>query len=138
MTTALSDDLRRLPVFAHLGRRARARADRLMTLVNFPSGADLCRQGQLGREAFVLLSGTAVVSRDGQPVAEVGRGDVIGESALLGDHYRNATVTATTEVAALVMSVREFNTLMELPGVADRIRGLDESRRGAADGAFAA
>jgi len=76
--------------------------------------------------------------RNGQPVAEVGRGDVVGESALLGDHYRNATVTATTEVAALVMSVREFNTLMELPGVAGRIRGLDESRRGAAGGAFAA
>lgn len=128
MTQNLAD-LRRLPVFANLGRRALAQADGLMTMVAFAPGADLCRQGQLGREAFVLMSGSAVVSRDGQAIAEVGPGDVVGESALLGQHYRNATVTATTAVSALVMSKREFASLMQLPGVGESIRELEETRR---------
>jgi CRP/FNR family cyclic AMP-dependent transcriptional regulator len=129
MTLPVNDDLRRLPVFAHLPRRVTARADALTTWVSFAPGQDLCRQGQLGREAFVLLSGTAVVTRDGQPVAEVGRGDVVGEAALLGDHYRNATVTATSAVSALVMSAQEFVSLMALPDVGDTIRAVAESRR---------
>jgi CRP/FNR family transcriptional regulator, cyclic AMP receptor protein len=131
MTVAVHDDLRRLPAFAHLPRRVSARADALTTWVSFAAGDDLCRQGELGREAFVLLSGTAVVTRDGQPVAEVGRGDVVGEAALLGGHYRNATVTATTEVTALVMSAQEFASLMALPDVGETIRALTESHRAA-------
>ena len=121
--------LRRVPVLAHLSRRAIARVDGLTTQVSFPTGRELCRQGEIGRQAFILVSGTAVVTRDGVQVAELGPGDVVGESALLGERYRNATVTATSDVSALVMSVREFGTLLHLPGVGDNIRALDESRR---------
>jgi len=121
-------DLRRLPVFAHLSRRARAQARALTTPVTFAPGRALCREGEVGREAFVILSGTATVARAGVTVAEVGAGDVVGEAALLGDGRRNATVTATSPVTALVMSIREFNSLLALPGVDASIRGLHQSR----------
>jgi CRP-like cAMP-binding protein len=128
VTASTAADLRRLPVFAHLSRRARAQARSLTTPVTFAPGRTLCREGELGREAFVILSGTATVTRAGSTIAEVGAGDVVGEAALLGAGLRNATVTATSEVAALVMSVREFNTILTLPGVDASIRGLQQSR----------
>jgi CRP-like cAMP-binding protein len=126
--THSATDLRRFPEFAQLPRRARAMVGSLTTLVSFPEGRVICREGELGREAFVLVSGTAAVSRDGAPVAVLGAGEVVGEGALLGDGRRNATVTATSDVTALVMSIREFNTLLTLPGVNDAIRGLQTSR----------
>jgi CRP-like cAMP-binding protein len=76
----------------------------------------------------VLVSGTVEVTRDGVTVAELGPGDVVGEGALLGDGRRNATVTATTPVTALVMSTREFASMLALPGVDATIRGLQQSR----------
>jgi len=129
MTVTASSDLRDLPVFARLSRRGRAVAESLTTPVSFPAGRVLCREGELGREAFVLVSGTAVVTRAGAVVAEVGPGDVVGEGALLGDGWRNATVTAATPVTALVMSTREFSSLLTLPGVNETVRGLQQSRR---------
>ena len=128
MTASTATDLRRLPVFARLSRRALGRARSLTTPVAFAPGRVLCREGDLGREAFVIVSGTATVTRGGETVAEVGAGDVVGEAALLGDGRRNATVTAASEVIALVMSVREFNTMLTLPGLGASIRGLQPSR----------
>jgi CRP-like cAMP-binding protein len=123
-----SADLRHLPVFARLSRRARARVESLTTPVTFPAGRLICREGALGREAFVLLSGTAVVTRGDAVVADLGPGDVVGESALLGDGRRNASVMTTTPVTALVMSTAEFNTLRTLPGVDASMRALQQSR----------
>ena len=128
MTARSPHDLRTLPVFARLSRRALSQARSLTTPVTFEPGRVLCREGDLGREAFVILSGTAAVTRAGATVAEVGAGDVVGEAALLGDGRRNATVTATSEVSALVMSIREFNTMLTLPGLDASIRGLQQSR----------
>ena len=128
MTASTAADLRHLPVFSRLSRRARTQARSLTTPVTFEPGRVLCREGDLGREAFVILSGTATVTRAGATIAEVGPGDVVGEAALLGGGWRNATITATSELTALVMSVREFNTMLTLPGVDASIRGLQQSR----------
>jgi CRP-like cAMP-binding protein len=99
-------------------------------MVAFDAGEELMHQGRLGREAFVIVSGTATVTRDDQLLADVGPGDVVGEATLLaGDHYRNATVTATSPLSALVLSWQEFASLMELPGIADTIHDLKETRR---------
>ena len=56
-----------------------------------PAGAELARQGEPGRELFLVLDGVIAVQVDGEQVAEVGPGAVIGERALLeGASYVDA------------------------------------------------
>jgi CRP-like cAMP-binding protein len=129
MSRSTAAGLRELPVFAALSRRALATADSLLTPVTFADGDLLCREDHLGRQAFIIVSGTAVVSRGDEVLATVGPGDVVGELALLGDGRRNASVTAIEPVRAYVMSAQEFNSLLALPGVNDEIRRIAEDRR---------
>ena len=59
-------------------------------------GKEFVTQGDVGREAFVIVEGRAEVSRSGQAIAELGPGDCVGELALLDHGPRTATVTAAT------------------------------------------
>lgn len=122
-------ELRDLPVFASLPKRALAIADSLLTPVTFDDGDILCHEGELGRQAFVIVSGSAVVSRGTEVLATVGPGDIVGELALLGAVRRSASVTAVEPVRALVMSAQEFNGLLALPGMAEEVRRIADTRR---------
>jgi CRP-like cAMP-binding protein len=106
----------------------------LTTTVMIPAGEVVARQGGLGREFIVIVTGRASVAIDGRAVATLGPGDFFGELALLDGGPRTATVTADTEVTAEVMSRSEFATLLEsapsvtrgiLRGVAARLRTAD-------------
>jgi CRP-like cAMP-binding protein len=66
------------------------------------AGEDLVRQGDPGRELFLLLDGVLEVLVDGVPVAEVGPGVVSGERALLEDGRRTSTLRARTRVRVAV------------------------------------
>jgi hypothetical protein len=57
-------------------------------------GETLVEQGESGRDLFVLLDGVFHVEIDGEVVAEVGSGAIVGERALLGDGRRTATLRA--------------------------------------------
>jgi len=54
----------------------------------------LVEQGETGRELFVLLDGVFDVEIDGDVVAQVGSGAILGERAVLGDGRRTATLRA--------------------------------------------
>jgi CRP/FNR family transcriptional regulator, cyclic AMP receptor protein len=122
-------ELRDLPVFAALTKRALTVADSLLTPVSFADGDVLCQEGHFGRQAFIIISGTAAVSRGNEVLATVGPGDLVGELALLGDGRRTASVTAIEPVEAYVMSAQEFNSMLALPGVSDRIREVAQQRQ---------
>jgi Cyclic nucleotide-binding domain len=57
-------------------------------------GETLVEQGEPGRDMFLLLDGLLDVEIDGETVARVGAGAVLGELALLGDGRRQATLRA--------------------------------------------
>lgn len=124
-------DLRKLPVFAGLSRRALARVDSLLTPVAFHDGDVLCQEGKLGREAFVIVTGEVEVSRADQHLATLGAGAVVGEMALLGHGPRTATVTAAGDVAALVMSAQEFAGVLAEPEVALEVHRVAAERSAA-------
>jgi len=138
MSRYITAELRQLPVFAGLSKRALATADSLLTPVTFNDGDVMCKENHLGRQAFIIVSGTAVVSREAEVLATVGPGDVVGEIALLGDGRRTASVTAIEPVQAFVMSAQEFNSLLALPGIDNEIRRIAQNRRPAGAGAKAA
>ena len=90
----------------------------------------LIREGERGREFFILLDGEAEVRSKGRKLATRGNGDFVGEIALVSNVPRTATVTATTPVRALVIRDVEFRALLRgkpeialkvLQTVADRL-----------------
>jgi CRP-like cAMP-binding protein len=77
-----------------------------------------------------LESGTVDVVRDGEPIASLGAGDVVGEIALLAQHRRMASVIARDRVVALALPVEGLQELTEeMPELGDELRELMERRR---------
>jgi CRP-like cAMP-binding protein len=69
----------------------------------YEQGQAIVQQGEEGRELFLLLDGIVDVEVDGEEVAEIGPGALLGEMALLEGGTRTATLWATTPVRAVVV-----------------------------------
>jgi CRP/FNR family cyclic AMP-dependent transcriptional regulator len=104
--------LRRVPLFAGCSNKELARIAMVADEIDFRPGKTLIREGELGREFFVLIDGSAQISRKGKPIDTAGPGDFFGEMALLADQPRNATVTTTSAVNALVVTARSFRDMI--------------------------
>ena len=66
-------------------------------------GDTLVREGDEGRDLFLILDGILSVQQEGKPVAEVGPGAIVGEKALFGDGKRTTTLVATTNARIAVI-----------------------------------
>ena len=80
---------------------------------DYADGHALTREGERGREFFVVVDGTLAVTRRRRKVADLGPGDWLGEIALLTYKPRSATVTATTPVRVLAITDRDFRRVVE-------------------------
>ena len=98
------------------------------------AGTAIVEQGQLGREAFVVLDGRVEVKRGGRKVADLGVGDVVGELSLLDHGPRTATVVCDSDCTLFVIDQRHFRSVIEhspsiamklLASLAGHIRLLD-------------
>jgi CRP-like cAMP-binding protein len=133
-----SELLDRVDLFAGLGGVPMAAiADRAIE-VEFPSGRPIARQGEVGTGFFLIVSGSAQVTRDGEEIATLGPGDFFGELSLLDQQPRIATVTAVGRTVCLAIASWEFERLLEeqprlaigiLRGVARRLRDVTEQHR---------
>jgi CRP-like cAMP-binding protein len=123
------DTLAGVTLFQGLGRSTLELISSNTTEVHGEAGTEWTRQGALGLEAFVVLEGEAAVVVDGEQVGTVGRGEVFGEMALLGEARRTATVVATTPMKVLVLSATEFRSVLDrVPDVEDRVRAAMAAR----------
>ena len=105
--------LKRVPLFADCSRGELEEIAQLADEIDLAEGKELTRLGESGREFFVLLEGTANVTKNGRRINTLGSGDFFGEIALVSDTPRTATVTATSPVRALVVTDRSFRRLLE-------------------------
>jgi len=108
-----ADLIKGVPLFASAGRQELAEIASIADEIDLPEGKVLIREGDAGREFFVLIDGTAEVSRGGKKVASIGPGDFFGEIALIAKTPRNATITTTSPVRALVITDRAFRQLLD-------------------------
>ena len=101
---------------------------------SYPRGSAIVTQGEMGTDFFVILQGTVVVLRDGEPVAELGPGEFFGELAAMdpGPGYalaRNATVRARSSVDVGVVDEATFAELMRSrPAFSDAIHATSAAR----------
>ena len=73
------------------------------------AGDTLTEQGEPGAELFLLLDGVVAVEVDGDEVAQLGPGVVLGERALLEGGPRTSTLRATTPIKVAVAATDEVD-----------------------------
>src|SRR5207253_7972276 len=88
--------LREVPGLAGLPSRELLSLASLFDEARLEEGAVLTREGDTGRELFLIVDGEALVSLRGDDVATVGPGEFVGEMAMFEQAPRSATVTALT------------------------------------------
>jgi CRP-like cAMP-binding protein len=123
--------LRCIPELADASDKELARLASLFDEVDYAKGSVLIREGDIGREAFVIIEGKVAVTLGRRTLAILGPGEVVGEMSLLDGGPRSATVTAIENVRALVASRLGFAEFTERPvgwrtlgrAMSGRIRG---------------
>jgi CRP-like cAMP-binding protein len=116
------DLLHRIPLFSGFDNRRLERLGMLADEVEVPAGKVLMRQGDTGTDMMVIVSGSVSVERDGNRLNTLGSGDFFGEIALVDGGARTATVTAEEPSRLLVITHRDFHSMMdEFPEVADQV-----------------
>ncbi len=89
--------------------------------VKVNAGDVIISQGDAGDYFYMINEGIALVSRqldeagDAMEVAELKEGDSFGESALISNKPRNATVTMMMDGVLLRLSQGDFRTLLQEP-----------------------
>jgi CRP-like cAMP-binding protein len=105
----LTDDLKRVPLFADLDRRQLKKlADHFRERLLQPGSTPVQEGTMSGIGFFVLADGEATVSVGGNVLATLKPGDHFGELALVGEGERTATVTATTDLRVLEIPFYDF------------------------------
>lgn len=114
--------LSNVPLFSACSNRDLRRIAALVDEIDVREGHVLMRQGEPGRECFVIAEGKAKATVRGSGSAPLGPGDVVGEMSLLDQGPRSATVTARTDMHLLVLTSHSFSALVtQVPLVARRI-----------------
>src|SRR5438105_2781904 len=119
---AYLDNLRKVPLFSALNNKELQTIAKATDELTVPPGHVLTDQGQTGREAYVIVDGSATVRRNGKKVATLGPGDVVGELSLLDHGPRTATVTSDTDTTVLLIDQRHFLGVLDtVPSVAHKL-----------------
>jgi len=128
--------LRYSPLFSSCSSKDLEKIAKAGDRITFEKGEILTKQGDPGKEAFIILSGKATVKRSGKKVATISTGSVVGELSLLDHGPRTATVTCDTECQVLVISRGNFLRVIDkvpalthklFAALATRIRDLDRA-----------
>ena len=92
-----------------------------MQQINYRSGDVILKQGSEGDYFYVLIRGSALVTREtplskeGIKLAELAVGDTFGEEALISDSKRNATVAMQSDGAVMRLGKDDFKKLLNEP-----------------------
>ena len=112
-----------LPLFSALSKPSFMKL--VPRLVLRPVGKDtqIIREGTFGATLLIIASGHVRVKRDGEEIARLGPGTVVGEMALITSTKRSATVSSIEPVEYLELHRNDIAELaQESPEVADELR----------------
>ncbi|MEQ8396200.1 cyclic nucleotide-binding domain-containing protein [Thalassobaculum sp.] len=118
--------LRNIPLFAKIEPAKLKLLAFTSERLTYQPTQTMCHQGDIGDAAYIIIDGEAVVrigtSAGEIEVARLGKGDVVGEIAILCDVPRTATVQAVDRVTVLKITKELFFRLVnEFPQIAIEI-----------------
>jgi CRP-like cAMP-binding protein len=105
--------LHRVPLFSDLDNKELSGIADTMKLRTFGAGETIAEEGKGGVGFFVIEDGRARVTVHGEERARLGPGDYFGETALVADIDRTATVSAETDLRCWGMTFWDFRPLVE-------------------------
>jgi CRP/FNR family transcriptional regulator, cyclic AMP receptor protein len=130
------DALAGCPLFEALNRRHLRKLAALAKIVEFSPGEIVAQYGEPGDAFYLVMYGRARVLGQKRARSSLGPGGFFGEVALLDGGPRSATVTAGTQLVALMIPRRPFLKLLEqepkialsmLKELAARLRKVEKS-----------
>jgi CRP/FNR family cyclic AMP-dependent transcriptional regulator len=107
--------------------------------IPFEAGALIFAQGDPGDQMYVITSGQVDIAVDGELIAVLGPGELLGEMALIDSGPRSASATARSRCTLTAIDRARFMFLVQetpyfalqvMQSLAERLR--QERRRGAA------
>ncbi len=116
-----------IPLFSPLSPSEAKRLAAFATETSLAEGQILMKQGDYSTELIAIEEGTADVVRDGQKIASLKQGDLIGEMGLLEREPRNADVIATSPMRVIKLTHWEIRRMSE--ETLDRIKQIVNERR---------
>ncbi|MGH3358139.1 MAG: cyclic nucleotide-binding domain-containing protein [Nocardioidaceae bacterium] len=127
--------IRELPAFRGLSDAEMNKIAAAGTVVTVPARWSMILEGSPPDEAYLILDGQVVVRRQGEQVAELQPGDIVGEISLHERILRTATVTALTPLELLHLGRDAFTRLYEsVPAFRDAVDAtVSERLTGSAD-----
>ena len=132
LTDVRADELAALEVFAGCPAAALVPLAAQLRPLAAATGQVLMQQGELAVSFLIIGSGRAEVTHTGldghDTVAEVTAGMIAGEIALLRDGPRTATLIATEPLTGWVGGREAFATMLELPGMLEKLLRIGRQR----------
>ena len=116
-----------IPLFSDLSPEEARRLAAFATETSAAEGQILMKQGDYSTELIAIEEGSADVIKDGEKVASLKQGDLIGEMGLLDRRPRNADVIATSPMRLVKLTHWEIRRMSE--DTVNRIKQLIEQRR---------
>jgi CRP/FNR family cyclic AMP-dependent transcriptional regulator len=136
----VTETLRTVPLFAHLGTAELARVASAVRERGYPKNSVIFFEDDPGDALYVVVSGqvkVVLIGEDGREVilAVLGAGDFFGEMSLIDDEPRSAHVIAMDDARLLVLRREDFHrALEETPRIAlGLLRALSQRLRRADD-----
>jgi CRP-like cAMP-binding protein len=127
--------LKAVRIFASCSRKELRAIAKSAKIANVKSGTQIITEGDDGNTMYVILVGTARVSRGGRKLATVGPGAAFGELALLSKGPRTASVIAMSDMEVAIITRRKLTRILEeapafarklLESLADLVRENDK------------
>jgi CRP/FNR family transcriptional regulator, cyclic AMP receptor protein len=119
--------LKNIPLFSNLSDEEARRLAAFATETSIADGQILMKQGDYSTELIAIEEGTADVLRDGNRIASLKQGDLIGEMGLLTREPRNADVIATSPMRVIKLTHWEIRRMSQ--DTLDRIKQIIKERQ---------
>jgi CRP/FNR family cyclic AMP-dependent transcriptional regulator len=124
-----ADRLKKIELFAEISDDVLEQYAQMADETSIEEGEQLARAGTWPYQLFAIEEGEVEIRRNGDTVATLGAGDVVGETGVVKRGLRNADVVATSPVKAIFFTQDQVKRMRkDLPDLDDRLHALLEQR----------
>jgi CRP/FNR family cyclic AMP-dependent transcriptional regulator len=111
-----------IPRFGNLSQDEMKRVVDAGRAVHVPKGWSLLNESTPPDQAYIVIDGKVEVRHHGKVIAELGRGDMVGEIAITAHRLRTGTVTALEPLEMLNLPHDAFQELYDdIPAFRDAV-----------------
>ena len=123
------DRLKQIDLFAPMPDEALERYAGMAEETSIEEGEELARAGTWPYQLFAIEEGNVEIRRDGDTIAKLGPGDVVGETGVVKRGLRNADVVATSPVRAIFFTQDQVKQMRkDMPDLDEKLHELLEER----------